>query len=144
MTLRSRPLAFAIVGVLALYLAQYLAVSNTGVTIYQPLSDTLPYSAFYAYIPLPRPFVLSIYPVFRALKFPLQQFLVFADRQAPGHWARWSFEFLTPFGNATEAAQKNNHFFIAAINTFVWLLALRLSLGLYHILNRRIRTHSGA
>ena len=131
-------------GVLGLYMAQYLAMSNTGVTIYQPVSDTLPYSAFYAYIPLPRPFVLSIYPVFRALKFPLQQFLVYAGRQAPYHWARWSFEFLTPFGNATEAAQKNNHFFFAAVNTLVWLLALRLSLGLYRTLHRPSGNHGRA
>ena len=103
-----------------LYFLQYLAVSNTGACVYTYVSDTVPYSDVFSYVPLPRGLILAVYPFVRLLKFPLQQLLLWATAEPIAPWSRSLITLLTPFGSASEHAVKKNHFVIAAADTLIW------------------------
>lgn len=123
--------------ILALFVLQYLAMSNTGVGIYIPVGNTLPYSRMNSYLPLPRAVNRLGYPAYLVLKFPLSALGELANAAPPDSWRRHLFPLLTPFGQSSETAVRANHFVFAAVNTALWGIAFLIAFGAASARRRR-------
>jgi hypothetical protein len=108
-----------------LLVAQYIALSNVGVLMYELGPNGAEYGAHYSLLPVSSCGMQPLTGVCKMLTWPVRPIISEGYRHPYPGWGYWVWAGLTPFGiGHSLAADRWNHIYIAAVNTAFWGFAL--------------------